>query len=254
MNVVAFVTNFFSLVSALDHITKKTIRTYLSDRLLDLAGLDWYYRLEPVVKVELQYLERHRANIESDMEKTFMAGLLGSVLTIEAVEGDIIELGTYKGGSTVMLARLLKRIGSNKEIFACDTFSGFPYDDLYGAPKEGEYADTSIQYVEQKYRRFRVSDKIHLIQGRFQDVLEEQLGDNLYSYAFIDCDMYQSTKHALNYTLPRMVDGGLIVFHDYHLSNHGLKRAVHEICGQLGYKVNLFFKGTDLPHIKIKHV
>lgn len=252
MNIVAFVVNFFSLVSELDHITEKTIREYLSDRLLDLAGLDWYDRLEPEVKVELLYFERHRANIESDMEKTFMAGLLASVLAIEDVEGDIIELGTYKGGSTIHLARLLKRIGSNKEIFACDTFKGFPYDDLYGAPKEGEYADTSMQYVEQKYRRFGVSDKIHLIQGRFQDVLEEQLGDNLYSYAFIDCDTYQSTKHALNYTLPRMVGGGLVVFHDYPISNHGLKRAVHEICGQQGYKVNLFFNGIHLPHIQIK--
>jgi len=54
--------------------------------------------------------------------------------------------------------------------------------------------------------------------------------------------------------LPRMVGGGLVVFHDYHLSDHGLKRAVHEICGQLGYKVNLFFKGIHLPHIQIERI
>jgi len=253
MNIVAFVTNFFSLVSELDHISEKTLREYLSDRLLDLAGLDWYDRLEPEVKVELQYFESHRADLEASMETKFMAGLLASVLAIEDVEGDIIELGTYKGGTTIMLARLLKRVGSTKEIYACDTFEGFPYDDRYGILSEGENADTSKQYVEQKFRRFEVSDKIHLVQGRFEDVLEAQLGDKSYSYAFIDCDLYQSTKHALNYVLPRMVDGGLIVFHDYHISNFGLMKAVHEICGQLGCKVSLFFKGIHLAHIKIKN-
>jgi len=253
MNIVAFVTNFFSLISKLDHITEKSLREYLSDRLLDMAGLDWYDRLEPEVQVELQYFERHRANLEASMEPEFMAGLLASVLAIEDVEGDIIELGTYKGGSTIMLARLLMRVNSSKEIYACDTFEGFPYDDRYGFLTEGENADTSMQYVEQKFRRFRVSDRIHLAQGRFEDVLEAQLGDKKYSYAFIDCDMYQSTKHALNYTLPRIVDGGLIVFNDYHLSNHGLMRAVHEICEQRGYKVNLFFKTISLAHIQINN-
>lgn len=41
-------------------------------------------------------------------------------------EGDIFEVGVFKGASLIALAMILKEIGSNKKVYGFDSFSGFP--------------------------------------------------------------------------------------------------------------------------------
>lgn len=42
------------------------------------------------------------------------------------LEGDIIEIGVYKGFSLLATALLLKELGSDKKVYGFDSFSGFP--------------------------------------------------------------------------------------------------------------------------------
>jgi hypothetical protein len=42
------------------------------------------------------------------------------------IEGDICEVGVYKGSSIIATALLLKELNSNKKVFGFDSFSGFP--------------------------------------------------------------------------------------------------------------------------------
>ena len=51
------------------------------------------------------------------------------------IDGDIIESGVFRGAQTLAIAMFLKEIGSNKKIYAFDSFNGFPpiyskYDDV----------------------------------------------------------------------------------------------------------------------------
>jgi predicted O-methyltransferase YrrM len=179
----------------------------------------------------------------------FLAGLLKCILATMKVEGNIIELGTYKGGSTVLIAYLLKAVGSNKRIFACDTYRGHPYDDRFTTNvmgKKGVFSDTSVQYVRKEFQRLGVSDKITIVGGLFEDVLEEQLGDECFSLAFIDCDLYESTMSALKFVSSRMTHRGKIVLHDYGDVSWGLTRAVNEWCKKEGRKINF----VPVPHIE----
>ena len=177
-----------------------------------------------------------------------MGGLLESVRATETVQGDIIELGTYKGGSAIMMARFLKKIGSKRQIYACDTFEGHPYYDHFSSQKQrkGQYSDTSVSYVKDKFRRFRVEDKITIIKGLFEDTLLSKLGEKRFSLAFVDCDLYKSTKYALDFLYQKMEDGGRIVLHDYGSEGWGLTKAVNEWCQRNGFKINLY----PIPHIK----
>jgi O-methyltransferase len=51
-----------------------------------------------------------------------------------------------------------------------------------------------------------------------------------YRFAHVDMDTYQSTIAALDYLLPRMVPGGVVVFDDYGwFKCQGVQQALHEI-------------------------
>ena len=43
-----------------------------------------------------------------------------------SLDGDIIEIGVYKGYSLLATALLLKELGSNKRVYGFDSFTGFP--------------------------------------------------------------------------------------------------------------------------------
>lgn len=188
----------------------------------------------------VDFWHTHSKEIETlSIEPSFLAGLLSEILATKEVEGDIIELGAYKGGSTVMMVYTLKSTGQKKRIFTCDTFSGHPYDDDFSLriAGKGEFSDTSSQYVADKFKRFHVSDRITICPGLFEDTLMKKLADKRFSLAFIDCDLYSSTKYALEFLSPRMAANGRIVLHDYEDEFWGLTKAVDEWCAKEGKKV-----------------
>ncbi len=41
------------------------------------------------------------------------------------VEGDVVEVGVMHGGTAILAKKLLKRLGSEKNSYAYDTFEGF---------------------------------------------------------------------------------------------------------------------------------
>jgi predicted O-methyltransferase YrrM len=139
-----------------------------------------------------------------------------------AIPGDIIECGCYLCGSTVSMARLLQKRGSVKRIYACDSFAGFDPSELSSEKKrtnvchpsgEVKYATNDFAYVQQKLKRLGVADEVVLIKGLFQDTLESLQGP--YSFAFIDCDLHDSTLYATRTVWPRLSPGGCCVFDDY---------------------------------------
>ena len=192
-----------------------------------------------------------KSNIHSEalLGKPFLTGLVQLLWQTRKVPGDIIELGTYKGGSTIIMALFLKQIGLNKHIFACDTFKGHPYDDLPVHPhkhRKGDYSDTSIQYVSQKFLKYGVINSITIVEGLFEETLPKKLSNQQFSFAFIDCDLYKSTKFCLNFLIPRIAPNGIIALHDYGNVRASLTLAVHEQCAKQNLKVKL----APVPHIQ----
>ena len=59
-----------------------------------------------------------------------------------------------------------------------------------------------------------------------------------FCFANLDADLYAPTLAGLEYFYPRMVDGGIILVHDYFSEAfHGVKDAVKKYCGEfrIGY-------------------
>ena len=142
--------------------------------------------------------------------------LLQCIKETERLEGDIIELGSYKGGNAIMIAKFLKQIGSKKKVYACDTFEGIPNDDEFvGNPKgQGMYSDSNFDFVLKQIKKYKVNDKIFLLKGLFSDTLND-LNYKKFSLVLIDCNIYDSAKFAINFVYPKLVNDGILISYCY---------------------------------------
>lgn len=208
---------------------------------------------EPLIQEELLFYVKNHDKLEDLQGSWDIGNLLKFIRETENLPGDIIELGTYKGGTTIMLARFLKKISSKRRIFTCDAFIGLPADDKFSYTKDakGKMSDTNSKLVLKKFQKFGVEDKITLIDGLFEKTLYEKLGEQKFSLVFMDCDLYESAKFCLEFIFPRLDEGGITMFDEYDQNfrdnpKWGETRAVDEFCLSNKIKINLF----PVPHIK----
>jgi O-methyltransferase len=127
--------------------------------------------------------------------------------------GDFAECGVYKGGTALMLARVLGA-DTRKTLYLFDSFQGLP---AVNSEKdqwfvEGEFAAGSVQMVEGLVDDFRskIAIRAGWIPGTFRG-----LEQNHYAFAHLDVDLYQSTLDCCAYFYPRIVPGGIILFDEY---------------------------------------
>lgn len=173
--------------------------------------------------------------IESILEKT------------KGIEGDVIELGVYRGGTTVAIAKKLKDLNSNKMLYSLDTFEGYPeitdYDKKYMSGewdnkelyKKGRFSDTDYTKIENVLSK-KGLDNVGLIKGRFSDSFLA-LVNKRFCFAFLDCDLALSYKQSLDFLIPRMNIGGIIYMQNYFPKNK--ERPANKV-------IELFFKKEKL--------
>jgi hypothetical protein len=141
---------------------------------------------------------------------------------IASLPGEIAELGVYKGGT----AKILAKACPTKRVHLFDTFEGMPAtDEVKDIHKAGDFNDTSLEAV-----RSFLSDcpNVDFHPGYFPESIAG-LEDLRFALAYIDADIYQSTKDALEFFYPRMVPGGIMVFDDYEWPRcPGVKLALEE--------------------------
>lgn len=211
-------------------------------------------QFEPAVRKELDFYLKHHYELEDLQEGLGMGTWLEFVNKTEGLDGDILELGIYRGGTTIMTAHFLKQLDSKRQIFACDAFMGLPYEDKFSIWEnaKGMYSETSEKIVKQKFEKFNVADKITLVKGLFEDTLHQKLSDKKFSLVLVDCDLYDATKLSLEFVYPRMAKGGIIMFDDYDRVNRdqatcGETTAADEFCKEKNLNIEMFPE----PHIKI---
>ncbi len=145
----------------------------------------------------------------------------------DKIEGDMAELGVYRGNSAAILAHYARRYG--RRLFLFDTFEGFDQRDLVGRDKSKkvEFADTSLGYV----REVIGDEDVRFMEGRFPESIPSDLSTSRFCLVHIDCDLYEPAKAGLEFFYPRLSPGGLLIVHDYANPYwKGIKRAVDEFC------------------------
>ena len=65
------------------------------------------------IQNDLKFAIQNQDSVETMFGVDKLAELFGLLLRTESFNGDIIELGTYKCGTTIMMARFLKKVQSS---------------------------------------------------------------------------------------------------------------------------------------------
>jgi len=151
-----------------------------------------------------------------------LQALWGACKLVEDLPFPAAECGVYRGGTLRLLARAL----SDRMVYGFDTFSGVPFemDRSFDEHHKGEFSDTDYNQVA-KY----LSDlpNVKLVQGVFPSTFIHVPPDEKFSLVHLDCDQYDSYLAALDFFLPRLVEGGILVIDDY-LHCEGTRRAIDE--------------------------
>jgi O-methyltransferase len=141
--------------------------------------------------------------------------------------GDFAECGVWKGGTALMLARVLKD-RTDKTLYLFDSFEGLPEVDPEKDSwfQKGQYSTGSMTVVKDLLRDFQ--SIVDIRPGWIPDTFNG-LENRRYAFVHIDVDIYQSNLDCCKYFYPRMIAGGVMLFDEYAFAAAaGEKQAVDE--------------------------
>ena len=146
------------------------------------------------------------------------------------ISGDFVEMGCYKGDTSLLLAEIVK--ASEKKLWIYDSFEGLPEKSDKDESVLGTLfrsGELNVTKREVKERFLRAGLPVPVIKkGWFSDLVSEDLPDAI-AFSFLDGDLYESIKDSIKLVAPKMSDGGVMVVHDYtNPALPGVKRAVDE--------------------------
>ena len=150
---------------------------------------------------------------------------LWSLCRMTDPKGNILEIGSYKGGGALHLSNCCP----NRKVIACDSFSGFETLDpsLDHNFKDHMFKDTRRESVEALFKS----------RGRDYDLLDgffpaSSKGHTLapVSFVHLDVDIYKATIESLHFLEEEriLMDRSLIVLDDYQRRADGVTEAVQE--------------------------
>ncbi len=161
------------------------------------------------------------------------------LLSVGGLPGEWAECGVFKGSTSLIMAEYNKRynlLDKGARIHLFDSFEGLS--------NPGQ-ADSGTNMIEGDYRageqevRKNLSDydcfEFHAgwIPERFSDVSSKE-----FCFVHIDVDLYQPVRDSLEFFLPRMVKGGIVVLDDYGCKETpGALQATDEVARKYGCRV-----------------
>jgi hypothetical protein len=145
------------------------------------------------------------------------------------VKGSIVECGVYRGFSLMAWANMSAVLEPNnltRRIYGFDTFEGFPgvsEKDLNRMmqTQSGQLYSNSYEELHELIKIYDSNrflghiNKVELIKGDVSKTIPEFLLNNKHlvvSLLFLDMDLYEPTKVAIEQFFPRMPKGSIIAF------------------------------------------
>ena len=147
-------------------------------------------------------------------------------------DADVFEFGSYRGGSAVFMASILKSLGRSSRVYAFDTFEGMPPTDaVRDLHKEGDFRDADLDGLRDFIAAHGLGEHLSLVKGRFDETLPGVLADAIRpGLLHIDCDIYEPVKYVIQACAPHMREAGHIILDDpLHGSCLGAFDAVQEV-------------------------
>lgn len=143
-------------------------------------------------------------------------------IAADAVPGDLIETGVWRGGATIYMRGFLAAHGiADRIVWVADSFAGLPVPSVrqdigydISAAREPILA-ISEEKVRALFARYGLlDDRVRFLKGWFRDTLPTAPIHQL-ALLRLDGDLYESTMDALLALYDKLSDGGFVIIDDY---------------------------------------
>jgi len=175
------------------------------------------------------------AGVRLTMPQGRLEALLGVWWQVREVTGDVIECGSYRGATALLVALLARMNGLRQNTLLLDTFQGIPETSSFDVSRSrGEFVPPADQVtvIRRQAEILSVQDQIEIHQGLFADTFVDlERRDPHFAFVHIDANIYQGTWDACRFTIPRLAPGGAVVFDDYNgVCDLGARLAIDQFC------------------------
>ena len=170
------------------------------------------------------FLEKDDLFHELSQRQEFMRKIF-HFLSFNGITGDYLEFGCCSGNTFRLAYQESRKLNFNCKLWAFDSFNGLPspssHKDEHPRWKEGSMSISVDEFIT-ICRNNRIPDSAYnIIPGFYKDTIGklESLSPGFptdIALAYIDCDMYSSTKIVLEFLAKRLKHGMIIVFDDYY--------------------------------------
>jgi len=175
-----------------------------------------------------QKLENFPKYVRRQHLKRFLA-LYEIFKRVLPVKGSIVECGVFKGFGVMSWAKLsamLEPENFTRRIYGFDTFEGFtsitdkdnnpvaaPHNHALSANSFNELTELITEFDRDRFLGHM--DKVHLVRGNACESIPRFIENNQHlvvSLLFLDFDLFEPTRVAIENFLPRMPKGAIIAF------------------------------------------
>lgn len=160
---------------------------------------------------------------------------LATFINSEGVEGDIVECGTYKGGSAAVLASTLP---PDRHLWLYDGFQGMPAVgelDGEGAKEAVGACQATQEDVVEALTKLSIPESQYTIRaGWFDQTFKESLPPKV-ALLHCDADWYDSVTLVLETFYPLVTEGGCVILDDFGWWE-GTREAFYDFCFRHGEK------------------
>jgi hypothetical protein len=198
-------------------------------RSLELQGISDEI-LEAVIQDYLDFVYKHMRTV---LDAIRVVSLIEAVMKSNELIEDIAECGVFQGASSKIICHFADPA---KKLHLFDTFTGFDIDDRSKELKQGtmrdpgeRFTNTYIELVKKRIfsgingRKSQLNEEgVIFHAGPVQDTLET-VNDIRFSLVHLDMDLYEPTRFALEFFIPRMSTNGILLLHDYAVNNSGYR-------------------------------
>jgi len=156
-------------------------------------------------------------------QKNVLLHLLGDLDGITDIPGDVLEIGSFKGKTTVFTSHAIEALELDKRLHTVDPYTN--------EASEVGCSDENIDSAYETFRRATDGLDNHEHVRAYSHKALSRFEDTTFSLVFVDGDhTYEGVMADYRNYSPLLADGGIMVFDDYaNPSWPGVGRAVERI-------------------------
>lgn len=189
--------------------------------------------------------------------------IYNALLQTKVEPGDICEFGIAQGATSRLIASVILEHALSKNLILIDSFQGLSAptaedelkDDIFKLGSINKYAGSMAYESAEVLKRLKEisfpESRVRIIPGFIEESIKRYEYPQSVSFAYVDFDLYQPIKTALDYLKNTLSAGGIIIVDDYDFFSTGAKKAVDLFVEENNESFQLQIPDKELGHFCI---